>query len=126
MPSVSKASATEVDKTPAGTIFSGLADGYEFAFFDLHDDLDGAQILKGLPGDLCPCPHWGYVTSGRITFAFPDRDETFEAGEAFYVAAGHTPHFAGGTQFLMTTADDDNNRLLNETMRRNLAQAVSD
>jgi mannose-6-phosphate isomerase-like protein (cupin superfamily) len=31
------------------------------------------------------------VISGRITFRFPDRDEVFEAGDAFYTPAGHIP-----------------------------------
>ena len=22
-------------------------------------------LVKGLPGDACPCPHWGYVVKGR-------------------------------------------------------------
>ena len=27
---------------------------------------DLAPLLKGLPNDLCPCPHWIYVIKGRI------------------------------------------------------------
>ena len=25
-----------------------------------------APALKGLPDDLCPCPHWGYMLKGRL------------------------------------------------------------
>ena len=46
---------------------------------------------SGLPDDPCPCPHWGYVLRGRLTYRFPDREEVFEAGDAFYLPPGHIP-----------------------------------
>jgi hypothetical protein len=47
--------------------------------------------LAGLPGDLCPCPHWGYMISGRLVMHTKDGDATYEAGQAFYWAPGHAP-----------------------------------
>jgi hypothetical protein len=47
--------------------------------------------MRGLPDERCQCPQWGYVISGSVTFRFPDRDEVYEAGEAFYTAPGHIP-----------------------------------
>ena len=36
------------------------------------------------------------MIEGRIGFRFADREETYGAGEAYYVGAGHTPvHYAG-------------------------------
>ena len=35
-------------------------------------------------------PRWGYVIEGRVGFRFADREETYEAGEAYYVGA--RPH----------------------------------
>ena len=26
--------------------------------------VDFTPLFKGLPGDLCQCPHWGYVLAG--------------------------------------------------------------
>jgi len=66
-------------------------DGYRIGFATFREDIDGTPLLKGLPDDRCQCPHWGYVISGRVTFRFPDRDEIFEAGDAFYTPAGHIP-----------------------------------
>ena len=31
--------------------------------------VDSAPIFKGLPDDRCQCPHWGYVTKGRLRAA---------------------------------------------------------
>jgi quercetin dioxygenase-like cupin family protein len=36
------------------------------------------------------------VLEGKIDFRFADREETYEAGDAYYVPPGHTPiHHAG-------------------------------
>ena len=47
--------------------------------------------LVGLPGDLCPCPHWGYMISGRMVMHGKDGDQTYEAGQAFHWGPGHAP-----------------------------------
>jgi hypothetical protein len=52
---------------------------------------DLAPLLVGFPDDLCQCPHWGYVLSGRLKLATKDGDEFFEAGQAFYWSPGHAP-----------------------------------
>jgi ribosomal protein L16 Arg81 hydroxylase len=36
------------------------------------------------------------VLNGRVSFVFPDHEEMFEAGDAYYVPPGHIPvHYAG-------------------------------
>jgi quercetin dioxygenase-like cupin family protein len=45
-------------------------------------------LLKGLPDDRCQCPHWGYVFKGKMTARYADRDEVYEAGDAFYTPVG--------------------------------------
>ena len=42
----------------------------------------------------------GYVTKGRQTWTFGDREEVFEAGDAFYVEPGHIPVFEAGTEMI--------------------------
>ncbi len=44
----------------------------------------------------------GYVFKGKMTFRFGDRDETYEAGDAFYAPAGHTPITYEGAEVLMS------------------------
>jgi hypothetical protein len=53
-------------------------------------DFDDAELLRGLPDDRCQCPHWGYLISGRMTVRYADHEEVVEAGEAYYMAPGHT------------------------------------
>jgi hypothetical protein len=42
------------------------------------------------------CPAGGYVIRGTVAFLLADREETYEAGDAYYVPPGHGPiHYAG-------------------------------
>jgi hypothetical protein len=65
--------------------------GYVVNFVEFHQDVDGTALLKGAVDDRCQCPHWGYVLKGKITLRFADRDEAYEAGDAFYAPPGHIP-----------------------------------
>ena len=60
--------------------------------------LDTAPLLRGLPDDACPCPHWGYVFSGSILVRYRDHEETYRTGDAFYMAPGHVPVFLEDTE----------------------------
>jgi hypothetical protein len=52
--------------------------------------MDTAPLFKGLPDDRCQCPHWGYVLKGKMRVTYADREEIIEAGDAYYLAPGHT------------------------------------
>ena len=52
---------------------------------------DATPLLEGMPGDLCQCPHWGYVLRGAIRVKFGDgHTERVEAGQVYYWPPGHT------------------------------------
>jgi hypothetical protein len=70
--------------------------GYSVCFESHGADADLAPLFRGLPDDRCQVPRLGYVVAGAMTFRFADREETYEAGDAYYVPPGHTPvHHAG-------------------------------
>ena len=106
MPKVSKASATNRQDIGVGTVYNDVVGGYEIAFLDVRESNDLAPLLKGLPDDRCPCPHWGYVIKGKVTFTFADRVETFEAGDAFYVEPGHSPATQAGTEWVVISPEE--------------------
>ena len=89
MPKVSKDSATQGGEFGPVTDRSDEIEGYSVNFTTFHVDLDQTPVLKGLPDDQCQCPHWGYVVKGRLTIRSGDREEVFEAGDAYYLAPGH-------------------------------------
>ena len=89
MPKVSKDSATQGGEFGPVTDRSDEIEGYSVNFTTFHVDMDQTPVLKGLPDDQCQCPHWGYVIKGRLTIRSGDREEVFEAGDAYYLAPGH-------------------------------------
>jgi hypothetical protein len=61
---------------------------------------DLKPLLKGLPEDLCQCPHWGYLLSGKIRVTYADEVETVEAGEFFYFPPGHSVKVEDTAEFV--------------------------
>lgn len=59
------------------------------AFEAAPTGMDSRPLFKGLPGDSCQCPHWGYVIKGRMRVIYPDREELVNAGDIYYLAPGH-------------------------------------
>ena len=99
MPKTSKADAAE---TVSDQGFEGhyteLETGFTVGFETYTADADLTTLFAGLPDDRCQCAHWGYVIKGKLTFRTADGDETFEAGDAYYVGPGHTPILYAGTE----------------------------
>lgn len=60
-------------------------------FFSLPAGMDIAPLLKGLEGDLCQSPHWGYVIKGAVTVSYADgSQEAIRANDIFYWPPGHS------------------------------------
>jgi hypothetical protein len=91
MAKVSRDSATQGGDFGPVVDRSDQIDGYTVGFTSFREDIDATPLLKGLPDDRCQCPHWGYVFTGKLTFRYADREEVFEAGDAFYTPPGHVP-----------------------------------
>lgn len=70
------------------------------AFVRLPAGANLAPALKGLPDDLCQCPHWGYMISGRLRMHTTRGTETYQAGDAFYWAPGHAPEALEDTEYV--------------------------
>ena len=67
------------------------------------DAADHTVSYQGLPGGVCPCPHYGYVFKGRIRSRYPGTDwpdEVASAGEAYFFSAGHVLSYEEETEAL--------------------------
>jgi hypothetical protein len=83
-------------------------DGYTASFTSLLVDIDATPFMKGLVDDRCQVPHWGYVFKGKMTARYADRDEEYEAGDAFYISPGHIPVAnEPGTEFLWFSPSEE-------------------
>lgn|SRR5947199_6260046 len=120
MPRFSKESAEHQDHGPVEE-WSQEIDGYSVNVVLFKVDIDSTPLLKGLPDDRCPCPHWGYVFKGRVIFTFDDHEEVHEAGDAFYIPGGHLQRAEAGTEYLQFSPAEEL-RTVDETMMRNMRQ----
>jgi hypothetical protein len=72
----------------------GSATGYgtiSGEYCSLAAGTDTSPLLKGLEGDLCRPPHWGYLLEGELTVTFADgQHEMVRAGDLFCRPPGHT------------------------------------
>jgi hypothetical protein len=125
MPKVSKESASQGGDHGLVVDRSEDLDDYTVNFVTFREDIDHTPLLRGLPDDQCQSPHWGYVIKGKLTFRFGDREEVYEAGDAFYTPPGHIPvHNQPGSEYLQFSQAAEL-RKSSEVIRLNL-QAMQD
>ncbi|HWJ32120.1 MAG TPA: hypothetical protein VNR59_07255 [Gaiellaceae bacterium] len=122
MPKTSRETASQVADLGVMEIRSEELDGYTVEFTTFREDADGTPVFRGLPDDRCQSPHWGYVVRGRLTFRYADRDEVYEAGDAYYAPPGHIPVVTAGTEVIEFSPTEEYSRTL-EVVGRNLAAA---
>lgn len=77
------------------------------AWVRLPAGADLRPALAGLPGNLCQCPHWGYMISGRLAMHGSDGAEIYGAGQAFYWAPGHAPEALEDCEYLDVSPSDE-------------------
>lgn len=106
MPAISKTTAPNVQELGPGIDRSAEFDGHTINIVSISQTHSLAPLLKGLPDDMCQCPHWGYVVAGRLTVTYPDREEVFGAGDAFYMPPGHAPAAEAGSEFVQFSPTD--------------------
>jgi hypothetical protein len=71
-------------------------------YFTLAAGVDTTPLFKGLDGDACQCPHWGYVLAGRITTTdAKGTRETVNASDLFYWPPGHNVQVEENAEIVM-------------------------
>ncbi len=91
--------------------------GMTVTFYRLPAGADARPLLVGLQDDLCQCPHWGFVTKGRLRIHRPDGPLEVVAGQAFYVEPGHAPEAVEDTEMFEVSPTTES-RVLREHLRR--------
>jgi hypothetical protein len=86
-------------------------------FVRLPAGADLRPATRGLPDDLCPCPHWGYLLTGRVRMHTADGHQDFAAGEAFYWAPGHAPEALEDSEYVDFSPTHEFQRVLDHLTR---------
>ena len=122
MPKASKTSASDHEAMEGYEgHYEHFDGGWTVAFEAYSQDADMAPLFKGLPDDQCQCEHIGYVVSGKVGFRTSEGEETFEAGDAYYVGPGHTPILYAGTEIVEFSPTEKLNQTM-ETVMKNLGE----
>ena len=83
-------------------------------YFSLGEGTDIAPLLKGLDGDLCQSPHWGYVLSGEVTVTYSDgEEETVNDGDLFYWPAGHSIRVGKDAELILFSPEAEHCAVVN-------------
>ena len=102
----------------------GDATGYGMLggeYFSLGAGADIAPLLKGLEGDLCQAPHWGYMLQGKLTVTYADAtEEIVNGGDLFYWPPGHTVKVAEDAEVILFSPQDEHNKVIDH-MRATMA-----
>ena len=120
MPKTSRETASQVEDMGVLESRSEELGGYTVEFTTFRQDADGTPFFKGLPADRCQSPHWGYVLRGELTFRYADREEIYEAGDAYYAPPGHIPVVTADTEVVEFSPTEEYSRTL-EVIARNFA-----
>jgi hypothetical protein len=100
MPRSSKADAAVGIDEPAIEGRYAELDDLTVGFETHREDMDPAEVFRGLPDDRCQSRHYGYVLTGKIVFRYADHDETYETGDAYVAPPGHLPRMFAGTELV--------------------------
>lgn len=77
-------------------------DGISGEYFTLSAGVDTTPLFEGLEGNLCQCPHWGYVLQGQITTTdAKGAQETVQAKDLFYWPPGHNVRVDADAEIVM-------------------------
>lgn len=88
-------------------------------YFSLSAGVDTTPLFMGLEGNLCQCPHWGYLISGQL--ATTDAEgivETVNAKELFYWPSGHNVKVSKDSEIVMFSPQQEHTHVINHMIEK--------
>ena len=83
-------------------------------YFSLAAGVDTTPLFMGLEGNLCQCPHWGYLLSGQLTTTDADGiEESVNAKELFYWPSGHNVKVNEDAEIVMFSPQQEHTHVIN-------------
>ncbi|MEJ2481244.1 MAG: cupin domain-containing protein [Acidihalobacter sp.] len=88
-------------------------------FFSLSSGVDTTPLFQGLEGNLCQCPHWGFVLSGQLTTTDANgAKETVKADDLFYWPPGHNVMVDADAEIIMFSPQHEHTRVINHMIEK--------
>jgi len=87
-------------------------------YFTLSAGVDTTPLFQGLEGNLCQCPHWGFVLRGRITTTdAKGEQETVNANDLFFWPAGHNVRVDEDAEIIMFSPQREHTLVIDHMIR---------
>lgn len=88
-------------------------------YFSLSKGVDTTPLFMGLEGDLCQCPHWGFVLRGQLTTTDADGEqETVNTNDLFYWPAGHNVMVNEDAEIIMFSPQHEHSHVINHMIEK--------
>jgi hypothetical protein len=88
-------------------------------YFSLAAGVDTTPLFVGLKGDLCQCPHWGFVLRGEITTTDAQGgQETVKAHDLFYWPPGHNVRVEADAEIIMFSPQREHTAVIDHLIEK--------
>ena len=88
-------------------------------YFSLATGVDTTPLFQGLEGNLCQCPHWGYVLRGELTTTdAAGKQETVKANDLFYWPPGHNVKVDADAEIVMFSPQREHSHVINHMIEK--------
>jgi len=88
-------------------------------YFTLSAGVDTAPLFQGLDGNLCHCPHWGFVLRGSLTTTDANgKQETVNANDLFYCPPGHNVKVNVDAEVVMFSPQHEHSHVINHMIKK--------
>ena len=88
-------------------------------YFSLSAGVDTTPLFMGLEGNLCQCPHWGYLLSGQLTTTDAEGiEETVNGKELFYWPSGHNVKVNEDAEIVMFSPQKEHTHVINHMIEK--------
>lgn len=88
-------------------------------YFTLAAGVDTTPLFQGLEGNLCQCPHWGFVVRGRITTTDANGvQETVNANDLFYWPPGHNVKVESDAEIVMFSPQREHTHVIDHMIAK--------
>ncbi len=88
-------------------------------YFSLSAGVDTTPLFQGLEGNMCQCPHWGYVLHGQLTTTDANgTQETVNASDLFYWPPGHNVKVDADAEIIMFSPQNQHSHVINHMIEK--------
>jgi hypothetical protein len=88
-------------------------------YFTLSAGVDTTPLFQGLEGNMCQCPHWGFVLRGQLTtIDMEGEQETVKAKDLFYWPPGHNVKVDADAEIIMFSPQHQHSHVIDHMINK--------